>query len=438
MAPNEHVVIVGAGFGGVACAQKLGDEGVPVTLIDRNNYHQYQPLLYQVATAQLAPDDIMRPLRGLFRKQESVEVKEAEITGVDPATRTVRTATGQSFSGDHLVLATGSRPNFFGVAGAEEHSFPLYDVRDAERLRNRVLQLFEDADLDPARIDRGALDFVVVGGGPTGVETAGALADLIHDVMPDRYHDLAVDRARIHLVDHGGTLLRPFSDKAHDYAAKELEKKGVHLMLGLSVSEVAADRVSFSDGTAMASHCVVWAGGLRTRSFAGMDDLPAGRGGRLTAGPDLQVEGFPGVYAIGDLSGAVAPDGRPYPQLGSVALQAGRAAAASILATMAGEPAPAFHYHDKGIMAMIGKGAAIAELGPHHHELHGAVAHSAWLGVHAWLMSSTRARIDAFVSWTWDTFSESRRPAVIDGVDVPRIDWGDEDGPPATGGDDEG
>lgn len=424
---SGRVVIVGGGFAGVACAQELGDEGIPVTLIDQNTYHQFQPLLYQVATTQLAPTDIMSPLRGLFRKHPTVTVKEAEVTAIDPVAHTVDTAEGQTFSGDHLVLAMGARANFFGVAGAEEHAFPLYTVRDAEQLRDRVLQLFEDADLDPSRLDRGALTFVVVGGGPTGVETAGALADLVHDVMPERYHDLDVGRARIVLIDHADAVLRAFSDKAHDYAAKVLARKGVRLDLGSSVREVAADRVVLGDGSEILTHCVVWAGGLKARSLGGTEALAQGRGGRITSGHDLGVEDFPGVYAIGDVANTLAPDGSSYPQLGSVALQAGKAAGQSIIASLAGRPAPPFRYHDKGIMAMVGKGAAVAEMGAHHHELHGTVAYSAWLGVHAWLMTSTRARIDAFMSWAWDSFSKSRSPAVIDDPDTPRIDWGDQD-----------
>ncbi|MGI8937396.1 MAG: NAD(P)/FAD-dependent oxidoreductase [Iamia sp.] len=435
MSSTSQVVIVGGGFAGVACAQELAREGVSVTLVDQHTYHQFQPLLYQVATAQLAPSDIMAPLRGLFRKDPSVLVKEGEVVSVDPATHTVETATGETFSGDHLVLAVGARADFFGVTGAEEHALPLYTAADAERLRDRVLQLFEDADLDPSRVDRGALTFVVVGAGPTGVETAGALADLVHDVMPERYHDLDVGRTKIVLIDHGDTVLRPFSDKAHAYAAKVLTHKGVQLELGASVEEVAADRVVLGDGTELPTRCVVWAGGLKARALAGTEDMPRGRGGRITIGHDLAVEGFPGVYAIGDVAAAVAPDGATYPQLGSVALQAGKAAGQSILASRDGRSAPPFRYHDKGIMAMIGKGAAVAELGAHHHELHGPVAYSAWLGVHAWLLSSIRARLDAFMSWAWDSFSQSRSPAIIDSPNTPRIDWGDHDDEGAPGAD---
>jgi NADH dehydrogenase len=425
--PGPHAVIVGAGFAGVACAKALGEHGVAVTLIDKNTYHQFQPLLYQVATAQLSGGDIMRPLRGLFRKAKTVAVKQGEVTSVDPATRTVSTAEGQQFSGSHLVLAMGTRANFFGVAGAEEHSFPLYSADDAVTLRNRILRLFEDADLDPARIDQGALTFVIVGGGATGVETAGALADMIRDVMPQRYHDLHVERATVYLVDVGHVVLAPFSDSAHEYAAKVLHKKGVKLLLGQSVTEVAPDRVVLADGSQIQTRCVIWAGGLKAAPLDGTDVLDTGRGGRIAVGQDLSVDGFPGVYAVGDVAQATGPDGDPYPQLGSVALQAGQAVAASILADIEGKRTPSFHYHDKGIMAMIGRRAAVAEMGAHRHELHGPVAFSAWLGVHAWLLSTNRARIDAFMSWAWDSFSKSRSPAIIDDPDAPRIDWGDGD-----------
>ncbi len=417
-----HVVVVGAGFAGVACAKRLGDDGVAVTLIDKNTYHQFQPLLYQVATAQLAPGDVMRPLRGLFRKQPSVDVKLGEVAAIDPVTRTVTTTSGETYTGDHLVVSVGTEPNFFGVPGAEEHAFPLYSALDAENLRNRMLRLFEDADLEPGRLDQGALNFVIVGAGATGVETAGALADLIHEVMPERYHDLDISAATITLVDHGDVVLAPFSDKAHVYAAKALTEKDVVLKLGASVTAVEADRAVFADGTHILSRCVVWAGGLKAREISGLEALPNVRG-RISVGPDLSVEGYPGLYAVGDGAAGVDKDGAPYPQLGSVALQAGGAVADSILAVIDDKPAPPFKYHDKGIMAMIGHGAAVAEMGKHHHELHGSVAFAAWLGVHAWLLNTTRARIDAFINWAWDSFSNSRGPAIIDDPDAPRIDW---------------
>src|SRR3954468_12525061 len=242
--PPRRVVIVGGGFAGVGCAKRLaGRDDVHVTLIDRNNYHQFQPLLYQVATSQLASSDIAYSLRKLFHDQENVDVKLAEIASVDPAARTVHTADGQTYEGDALVLAAGSQPNFFRTPGADEHAFPLYCLDDATRLRSRIIGAFEDADRDPDLLARGALNFVVVGGGPTGVEVAGALADMIHETMSVEYRDLAVSAAQVHVVDLGHTLLGAFSEHAHDYVAKVLGRKGVQLHLGVAVSEVAADHV---------------------------------------------------------------------------------------------------------------------------------------------------------------------------------------------------
>src|SRR6188472_1656256 len=249
---QRHVVIVGGGFAGVGCARRLaGRDDVRVTLIDRNNYHQFQPLLYQVATSQLAPSDIAYSLRKLFHDDENVDVKLAEVASIDPATRSVTTSHGERISGDALVLAAGSQPNFFRTPGAEEHAFPLYSLDDAQRLRSRILSVFEEADRDPALIAQGALNFVVVGGGPTGVELAGGLADLIHDTMAGQYHELAVSSAQIHIVDLGPTLLGPFSDSAHDYVAKVLARKGVRMHLGVAVTEIGPGHVTLADGSSI-------------------------------------------------------------------------------------------------------------------------------------------------------------------------------------------
>lgn len=419
------MIVVGGGFAGVGCAKELAKHGFAVTLLDRHNYHQFQPLLYQVASGELAIADIARPLRGIFAKDKTVEVKMAEVIGIEATDRTVTLASGQTLSADYLVIASGSVPNFFGTPGADQHAFPLYSATDAEKLRSRLFQVFEDADAEPARIDEGALNIVVIGGGPTGVETAGAVADLVNDVMPRRYHDMAVNRARIYLVDHGQVVLSAFSDKAHTYAAKRLEHLGVKLLLGTGVTDVADDRVVLSDGSEIRTRVVVWAGGIKADDLTGFDKLDRGRAGRLSAQPDLTAAGHPNVYVIGDVANIPDHDGDDLPQLGSVALQAGRWAAKNIVADVNGEPRTPFRYHDKGIMAMIGRGAAVAEMGPHHHELHGRVAFAAWLGVHAWLMSGVRNRIDAFVAWAWDFLGSSRGTAIIN-PEGPVIDWGDE------------
>jgi NADH dehydrogenase len=423
---KPSVVIVGGGFAGIGCAKELGRHGVAVTLLDRNNYHQFQPLLYQVATGELSTTDIARPLRGVLRKDKSVALRQLEVTQIDPASRTATTADGQTFTRDYLVIGAGSRPNFFHTAGAREHAVPLYTVNDAKRLRTRLIQMFEAADANPARIDEGALNIVIVGAGPTGVETAGAIADLVNDVLPKGFRDLDVHRVRIYLVDHGQVVLAAFSEKAHAYAAALLQRRGVTLRLGTAVNEVAADHVTLGDATSILTHTVVWAGGIQAPEIVDKLGLPQGRGGRLTVQPDLTVEGHPNVYAIGDIANIPDHDGNDLPQLGSVALQAGRWAAKNILATEKGKSREPFHYHDKGIMAMIGSGAAVAEMGAHHHELHGRTAFAAWLGVHAWLMSGVRQRVDAFIAWAWDFLGSGRASAFTDDPDLAQIDWGDE------------
>jgi NADH dehydrogenase len=425
------VVVVGGGFAGLGCARGLADaESVRVTLIDQHNYHQFQPLLYQVATSQLAATSIASSLRKAFHSSSNVAFKLGEVTAVDAATRTVQMKDGETIAGDILVLAAGAQANFFGTPGAVEHAFPLYSLHDAERLRNRVLAVFEAADRDAALIERGALNFVIVGAGATGTELAGALADMINETMPEEYRDLAVDRASVQIVDLGDVVLAGFSERAHKYAAKTLTERGVKLRLGTGVKEVAEDHVLLSDGTIVKTHCVAWAGGLMAGSLAASSGLPQGRGGRVDVGPDLTVEGFPGVYVVGDIANIADPDGHPFPQLGSVALQSGVCVAKSIQAEIAGEPRQSFKYHDKGIMAMIGRGAAVAEVGKHRHELHGSIAFAAWLGVHAALMSGVRNRIEAFVDWGWDYFSKTRGPQLLEGNSrAAQIDWGEpEDG----------
>jgi NADH:ubiquinone reductase (H+-translocating) len=426
---QTHVVIVGGGFAGLGCARELaGNESVRVTLIDQHNFHQFQPLLYQVATSQLAATSIASSLRKTFHADTNVAVKLGEVVEVDPAKHSVTTREGETIEGDVLVLAAGAQANFFNTPGAAEHSFPLYSLTDAERLRTRMLALFEEADRDHTLIERGALNFVIVGAGATGTELAGSMADLINDTMPEEYRDLAVDRANVYVVDLGSVVLNGFSDRAHEYASKVLHERGVKLTLGMGVKEVAPDHVLLSDGTSIQTRCVAWAGGLMAAAPAAASGLPLGRGGRVDVEVDLTVPGFPGVYVVGDIANIPDSEGKPFPQLGSVAQQSGVCVAESILAQLDGDPPKPFHYKDKGIMAMIGRGAAVAEVGKHRHELHGSIAFAAWLGVHAALMSGVRNRIEAFVDWGWDYFSKTRGPSILDQRSgAAHIDWHDSD-----------
>jgi NADH:ubiquinone reductase (H+-translocating) len=421
---KAHVVIVGGGFAGITCARKLAkSDDVRVTLIDKNNYHQFQPLLYQLATAELSTPDVATSLRYCLRGHPNVDVKMQEVTAADPKTRTVTTREGESYQGDFLVLAAGSQANFFGTTGAKENAYPLYSLEEAQRLRSRILAVFEDTDRDPKLLEQGALNFVIVGGGATGTEIAGALADMINLTMPSEYGDLAVKHARVYLVDHGQALLGPFPVKAHDYAACVLQEKGVQLRMGIAVKEVAPDHVLLSDGTSIQTRTAVWAGGLMASPLAANAGLPRGHGGRIEVRPDLTVEGFPGVYALGDFANVPSPEGQPLPQLGSVALQSGEWTAKNILAEIAGESRTPFHYHDKGIMAMIGRDAAVAAVGKKRHELDGPIAFAAWLGVHALLMATVRERIEAFIDWGWNYFGRSRQIQVLDRSDEGRIAW---------------
>lgn len=427
-ASARHVVIVGGGFAGVGCALALARSGkVRVTLIDRNNYHQFQPLLYQLATSALAPRDVGLSLRKIFRKWPDVDIKLAEVNSVDPRSRTVRTTQGQSYQGDFLVLAAGAQANFFNVPGAGTNTFPLYALADAERLRSRILALFEDADRDPTLLGQGALNFVIVGGGATGCEMAGGLADMIHSSITAEYEDLAVSAARVYLVERGTVLLAPFSAGAHEYATKVLQHDGVILKLNTAVDEVHSGHVALSDGSTIKTRCVIWGAGLKAAAIASGAGLPQGRGGRINVQHDLSVEGFPGVYALGDFANVAGADGNALPQLGSVAQQSGRWAAQNILADIEGQPHTAFHYRDKGIMAMIGRNAAIAEVGERRHELEGAVAYSMWLGVHLALLASLQVKIETFIDWMWDYFSKGRGPQLIDRSDAARINWQDDD-----------
>ena len=431
----KHVVIVGGGFAGVSCAHDLARSGkVRVTLVDRHNYHQFKPLFYQVATSQLTPGDVGLSLRKIFRKFPNVDIKLADVNTIDPKSGSVRTKEGQTYQGDFLVLAAGAQANFFNTPGAEANTFPLYSLTDAERLRSRILALFEEADRDSELIDQGALNFVIVGGGATGVEMAGGLAEMIHSTVTAEYEDLAINSVRLYLVERGPVLLAPFSSRAHEYATKILGHDGVILKLNTAIDEIHPGHVVLSDGSTIKTRCTIWGAGLKAATVANGSGLPKGRGGRINVQSDLTVEGFPRVYALGDFANTVGSNGSFLPQLASVAQQTGQWAARNILADIMGKPSTAFHYHDKGIMAMIGKNAAIAEIGERRHELEGAVAYAMWLGVHIALLTGLQVKIETFVDWVGDYFSKGRGPQLIDRSDAARINWHDDDNDTETPG----
>jgi NADH dehydrogenase len=430
----KHVVIVGGGFAGLNCARKLAtNPNVRITLLDKNNYHQFQPLLYQVATGILSPDNIAFNLRFTLAHHANVDVKMTEVVSVDVNSRAVDTAEGQRYQGDYLVLAAGSQPNFFTTAGAKENSYPLYSLRDAERLRSRILAMLETAERDPSVLAKGALNFVIVGAGPTGAEMAGAFGDMLRLAVkmrhsPDRaFKDLASDHAQIFLVDGGHAVLGAFSPKSQEYAAKSLEERGVQVRLNTRVKEIGSGHVVLSDDTRIPTHTVIWAGGLKAASLCNSVGIPTGHGDRIDVTPDFAVPGWTGVYALGDFANINGKDGSPLPQLASVAEQSGKWCAKNILLDIAGKPGTPFHYLDKGIMAIIGRNSGVAEVGEHRLQIQGAIAFAAWLGVHAALLSSTRARIQAFMEWAWDYFGGTVDDAVLDRRDQLHIDWNDDE-----------
>jgi NADH dehydrogenase len=415
------VLVLGGGLAGVACAHGLGDEGIDVVLVDQHDYHQFQPLLYQVATSQLPAADIARPHRTIFRDYPTVEVRTIGVKEIDPAARSLTLDDGTGVSGAQLVIAAGGRGEYFGVPGAAEHAFPLYSVADAERLRLHLRDLLTSAGTDRQAVD-DALDVVVVGGGPTGVEVAGALTELTRALAALG----EIPRpGRILLVDRGNALLGAFSDKSHEYALERLTKQGAEVRLSTGVAAVHPDRVELDDGTTIPTRTVVWGGGESAAPIAAAAGLPTGRGGRIDVQPELTVDGFPGVYAVGDVANIPDGDGATLPQLGSVAQQSGAWASANILRERRGSPTEPFHYKDKGIMAMIGRNAAVAEVGKHRHQVEGPIAFAAWLGVHASLLSGAHSRTDAFLSWAWDYFDRDHAATVEASSTPKRIAWGD-------------
>src|SRR5215510_1048831 len=411
MSKYPHVVIVGAGFGGLGVAEQLAHVPVEVTLIDRHNYHTFQPLLYQVATSLLNAEDVGAPVRSLFRHQENVNFRLATVTGIDVPGRKIQVDDGHEITFDYLVLAGGATVNYFGTPGAAEHGFPLYTLMNAVELRNQVMQRFEAADRNPKMIEDGALTFVIVGAGPTGVETAGALSDLFYNLLPRDYHQLATEKARIIMIEMGQKVLAAFQENLGEYAKKELEERGGELRLGEAVAEVGPTSVKLKSGEEINGHTLVSAAGVQASPLARMLGMPQGRGGRVKLNPDLSVPDHQEIFVVGDM-GEVASDGKILPQLGSVAMQSGEHVGKQIARRIVGEETQPFKYWDKGFMATIGRGSAVVEF-PNQRTLHGPLAYFAWLGVHLALLRGMRNRIETLWNWGWSALTHDRAARII-------------------------
>ena len=395
---RPRVVVLGGGFGGIGAVHELEKSDADVVLVDRHDYHTFQPLLYQVATGLLEQPAVGHPLRDLVKKQDNARVHEDTVTGVDLDARKVRLAELEPLAYDFLVLGLGAEVNFFGVEGAAEHAFPLYTLPDAVRLKGHVLQTWEAADRKPELVDDGALNIVVVGGGPTGVETAGALAELYGAVFTKDYPDMPREQARIVLVEAGPELFPMFKQDIRDYTVEQLEKRNVEVMTGEVVESVSPTRVTLKSGKELDAHTLVWGAGLQGNALVQSLGLELERGNRIGVDDHLRVPSHPEVFAVGDIAAITDPKHGVLPQLGSVALQSGEHAGQTIAKTIAGDDTKPFRYHDKGTMAAIGRASAVVQmLGG--RTMKGKTAALAWMSVHLALLPTNEDRAKAVVDW---------------------------------------
>jgi NADH:ubiquinone reductase (H+-translocating) len=419
--PNAaRVLVVGGGFAGLSAMEALTRTDARVTLVDRNPYSTFQPLLYQVATAGLTSADVAYPLAAVTRRHRA-RFRRGELAGIDPAARLALLADGTKIDYDYLILATGVCAAYFGVAGAAQHSLSLYTRHDAVVLRDRLMAELERRSQPGSDSD---LRITVVGGGATGVELAGTLAELRNIALPTAFPEVDPSRMHVALVEQGQALLAPFQARLREYAHRQLLARGVQVLLGTTIAEVSADCVVLADDTKLPSDIVVWAAGVAAPESASRLGLPTGHGGRIRVGPDLRVDGQDRIFAVGDIA---LIDDQPLPQLAQPAIQAGRHAAGQIRRLLASQPTAAFSYHDKGIMATIGHRSAVVQI-PHHVRMRGTLAWLAWLGLHLITLLGNRNRISALVNLSWRYLTWSRGGGVIMGDNPPQAD-----GPPVTG-----
>ncbi|HEU5262683.1 MAG TPA: NAD(P)/FAD-dependent oxidoreductase [Gemmatimonadales bacterium] len=404
------VVIVGAGFGGLRAARALRKAPVDVVLLDRNNYHLFQPLLYQVATAGLEPEQIARPVRAILRGQKNFEFRMVTVTGVDVGARQVATDNGP-VRYDYLVLAVGGETNYFGLESIVRHGFGLKGVIDAVAIRNHVLLCFERAMLEPDTERRRALlTFVVVGGGPTGVEMAGALSELIRLVLVKDYPRLNVKHVRVLLLEAADRLLAPMPERLREAAAETLWHKHVEVRFGAAVQDYDGTRVLLKGGEVVPAHTLLWAAGVKAVSLTAQLGLATAQQGRLVVTPALQVPNHPEVYVIGDAA-YLETDGTPLPMMAPVAIQMAETAAGNIVRQLSGEPPRAFRYKDPGQLATIGRNAAVAYI--RGIGFKGFPAWVVWLIVHIIQLIGFRNKLLVLINWAWDYFFYERAARLI-------------------------
>ena len=414
---RPHVVIVGAGFGGIAAAKRLAKENVRITIVDRQNFHLFQPLLYQVSTSVLATDEIAYPIRAYFRKYKNVELFMAKANGFDAENNILKTNHGDIHY-DYLILAAGATTNFFGMKNVEKYSYGMKTLQEALHIRNHTLHMFERANkmADNEAERRKMLTFVCVGGGPTGVEEAGALAELI-EVQKHEYHNLNFDEVSIKLVEATDRLLPMMPEELQKCTLKVLESKGVEVMLNTQVADCTPDGLVLKDGSVIPSKTVIWAAGVRAHIVGSLLGTECDRSGRVLVEKTLQVPGYPNIYAIGDNACFIPGEGqRPLATIAPVATQEAKVACANILRMINGkEDLKEFHYVDKGAMATIGRCQAVVNIGPFRT---GFMAWLIWMFLHILRLDGAYTNITVCLKWSWNFISGIRLGRLITNIDL--------------------
>lgn len=397
---TPHIVIIGAGFGGLQVARQLRNAPVQLTLIDRQNYHLFQPLLYQVAIAGLLPSQIAYPLRTIFRTQKNITFHLGEVTEINIEAHYVR-MNGSVIAYDYLVIAVGAETNFFGMDSIQEGGFQVKDIQRAVSTRNHLLKMFEQASREAyAEKRRAMLTFVVVGGGPTGVETAGALAELINHVMIKDFPDLNLNEARVILLEANDHLITPYPHELRHATFDLLRRERVEIRLNTKLADFNGQTVTLGDGTQIATYTLIWTAGIKAAPI--LDSLRVQRAGagRIQVTPTLQLPGHPEVFVLGDAAYLLNGDGQPLPMLSTVAIQQGKATARNIERIISRKRLKPFHYKDQGLLATIGRNAAVARIGG--VSFSGFIAWVIWVFLHIFRMIGFRNRILVFVNWAWD------------------------------------
>lgn len=410
---QKRVVIIGAGFGGLALARKLASyPEIQTVLLDRNNFHQFQPLFYQVAMAGLEPSSISFPLRKAFQSKQHVHIRVTDVLRVDTEKREVITSTMGGISYDFLVIAAGAGTNFFGMQNIIDRALPMKSVGEALALRNRMLENFERALIADDIEDRqGLMNVVVVGGGPTGVELSGTLAEMKTHILPKDYPELDFRQMQIYLVEAGAELLGPMSVESQVKSKQYLQNLGVHVLLNSRVTDYDGQHVYLLDGTVLRTDNLVWAAGVKANTFDGIPAEKLGRGGRMKANEFCQVEGYDNVFAIGDVAILSGDEKFPggHPQLAQPAIQQGKALADNLLRLIRGEQMKGFRYKDLGSMATVGRNLAVVDLP--FLKFQGFLAWMTWMFVHLMSIVGVKNRLLIFINWIWSyiTYDQSLR-----------------------------